>query len=431
MHAKTITKESTFSSKRNIASIAEYKKCLEKFSANFSDEVSLKTQSPIFLDTNILLRYYSISFTARKKLLEFIKTHSKRIIITSQVQFEFLKNREDIIQRFFEQVTTKIPKDFNSEIVNKMKSFLDQHKVVLKDYPFVETGIAKYQGELETLLQKLNDTVEEKRKEHSDLILKDELIDLLITCNLYDGLTSQELEIIKTDFDALSKGITSENSDSFFNKPNSVFPGLGDIKNKPDDPYGDYIIFHEMMKYMMTHDSDVIFLTFDNTKGDWMTKSKLPHIHYLLNTHANTSQLIYIVDAERTLGELLNINIASLVSDAIAESITPITIERLDELSYKMFPKFEKVDFSNRAMEELKLSYNTMEEIERDVVRGFEAVLEYKRIYVPTLNTLGALKTALRIVNSTMTHFISLNGKLKPIGPITLERYKALRPLIK
>ena len=117
-----ITKELSYFSKQNLSSLAKYSECLATYSKNFDNEISLKTKSPIFLDTNVLLRYYSISFTAREKLYDFIHTNKARIILSSQVQYEFLKNREDVIQKFFEQVTNKIPKDFNSDVVNKMKN---------------------------------------------------------------------------------------------------------------------------------------------------------------------------------------------------------------------------------------------------------------------------------------------------------------------
>jgi len=78
---KLVTTDVCFSSKRNPTSLLEYKECLEKYSSNFQKEVSLETDSPIFLDTKVLLRYYSISFTAREKLFEFINLHKNRIML--------------------------------------------------------------------------------------------------------------------------------------------------------------------------------------------------------------------------------------------------------------------------------------------------------------------------------------------------------------
>ena len=166
-----IIKDRNFLTKRGSYTIASYKSCLEKIAIGFDSELSLSTKTPIVLDTSVLLRYYSISFTARLKLKEFIKNNKSRIILTPQVQREFIKNREDVIQKFFEQVTDKIPRDFNIDIVNKMKSFIEQHKTVLKDYPFFETDIIKHKSELEELLKRLNETIEVKRNENKNLVV--------------------------------------------------------------------------------------------------------------------------------------------------------------------------------------------------------------------------------------------------------------------
>lgn len=405
-----INKETSFYAKKSLQSIAKYSECLEKYSKNFAQEISLTSKSQIFLDTNVLLRYYSISFTAREKLFSFIKENSNRIIISSQVQYEFLKNREDVIQRFFEQVTNRIPKDFNSDIVNKMKSFLETHKIVLKDYPFVETGIEKYQVELEKLLKKLNETSEQKRKEHINLIFKDKFLDLLNTCNIIENLSHEEIKSVRDDFDILRKNIKPENVDTVLNKTASIFPGLGDIKGKPEYPYGDFIIFHEMMKYMIETNNDIIFLTFDNTKGDWMTKSKTSYLHYIQNMYANTNQIIYILDAERTLGNILNINIESLVEQET--NTNDITIKSLTKLS-QSHPIFEGVRpgiFTKRFIEELSdAGYNSLSEIEHDLDKGKKAITKYENY--EKFNTLGITRTTLRLVNRNYTHNISIRGE--------------------
>lgn len=148
-----ITTSTSFKSKMKSTSISQFKASMDLYSTNFNDALQLKNDTPIFLDTNILLRYYSISFNAREKLFKFIADNISRIYLSEQVQFEFLKNREDVIGKFFEQVTNKIPKDFTQDILNKIKNFNDQHKVVLKDYPYVEP-------ELKSSIEKLSKTLE-------------------------------------------------------------------------------------------------------------------------------------------------------------------------------------------------------------------------------------------------------------------------------
>jgi predicted nucleic acid-binding protein len=429
---KTITEENSFFAKRTSSSISQYKECIDKYSAEIEKEVSLKTKTLIFLDTNVLLRYYSISFTAREKLFEFLVTNKKRIVVTPQIQIEFIRNREDSIQKFFEQVTSKIPQDFNTDIVNKMKSFSEQNKVVLKDYPFVERGIEEYQAKLEALLKKLNTEVEKKKREHLDLIFKDNLLDFLATCNPCDGLTAEELTLIKRHFDLLTKDINAETVDSLIKKPNGAFPGLGDIKNKPEDPYGDYIIFHEIMKFMMNQNADVIFLTFDNTKGDWMNKNKTPHLHYIQNIYCNTGRILYILDAERSFGELLNINVDSLVSTNEEIPLNSITAESLMKfaLHSPIFDGAKIVPFEDRFIQELQTNgYKYMSEIERDMNKVAYAILQYRKKYT-VLNSIGIIRGGLRIANRNYKFQVnSLDGSIIKIPQESLDEYKKLSEL--
>ncbi|MFD2519211.1 PIN-like domain-containing protein [Salinimicrobium flavum] len=418
--------------KMEINSITNYLECLDLYSANIKDEISFNTNTPIFLDTNILLRYYSISFTAREKLYEFIEENKQRIVLTSQVQYEFLKNRENVIQSFFEQVTNRIPKDFNSEIVNKMKAFLDNHKIVLKDYPFVETEINKHKQKLEILLEKLNETSEEKRINYNDLIIKDKFLKLLESCIIYDDLTEEEIEKIKKDFDTLSNNFSKEGLDSAYNKPNFVFPGMGDIKLKPEDPYGDYIIFHEIMKYSKEKETNTVFLTFDNTKGDWMTKTKKPLLHYVQNMFANTGKILYVLDADRSLGERLKIDIDSLVQiTSTSENENLINVESLKELLLN-HPAFDASQYDEpdiNIVKELNLAgYTKISEIIKDLEFAANAFKQYQSDKTTQFNSIGVLRISLRIANNRYEFHVDKYGNTKNI--LGLDNYADYRKFL-
>lgn len=309
-----IDKDNSYFAKINNHTISDYKKCLDTYFAGVIQEVDLASKTPIFLDTNVLLRYYSISFTARAKLFEFIKNNKDRIYLTYQVQVEYLKNREDLISRFFDEVIPKITNDFNSELINKTNAFSNKHKVVLKDYPFMEAGLNSNIEALKKLDKELNESVKKKQEETQDLLFNDELLALLNECKSLQPLQESELTTIKNDYIFLSKNITQEKLSSFKNKPNATFPGLGDLFKKPDNPYGDFIIYHEIMKFMKSNSSDAVFLTFDTSKSDWIKEDGKPYLHYVQNMYANTDQMLYILDADRTLAEILDVSIESLLS---------------------------------------------------------------------------------------------------------------------
>ena len=71
-----------------------------------------------------------------------------------------------------------------------------------------------------------------------------------------------------------------------------------------------------------------------------MNKNKSPHLHYIQNMYANTGQILYIIDAERAFGELLNIDIDSLVSSEPINVDQTITDENLT-----LFARDSKVFF--------------------------------------------------------------------------------------
>ncbi|WP_294315798.1 PIN-like domain-containing protein [uncultured Chryseobacterium sp.] len=410
-------------------SISTYKEVTKLFSENFEDAIKLKLDIPIFLDTNILLRYYSISFTARNKLFNFLESKKDNIYITGQVQKEFLKNREDIINRYFEQVSKKVPKEFDNEILNKLQNFIEQHKIILKDYPYVERGIEKNKKNLEEIFQKLNKDTEEKYKQFKNLIWEDKFLDLLSELKLSDNLDNNELKLIKSHFDEMRKLIKDNNIDSYLNKSNFVFPGMCDIKEKPDNPYGDYIIFHEVMKFMLKNNSNAIFLTFDNTKGDWMSKNKSTHLHYVHNIYLNTKKILYIVDAERTLKNLLDVNIDSLLINE--NSNNSITIDMIEKI-FNEHEIFEEVTYSKptkKLIKELVINNYTNPDHIIDKLDKIEPIIDIIKKDNPRLNTQGILRYALRIADPNYTKFFQ-NGQITEVSKSFTKFFEKYRLLI-
>lgn len=74
---------------------------LRKYASNFDACSKLEGDLPILLDTNILLGYYGMSQTEKEKLIEFLDKLKDRIILTKQVEEEFLKNRLTVIKKDF------------------------------------------------------------------------------------------------------------------------------------------------------------------------------------------------------------------------------------------------------------------------------------------------------------------------------------------
>ena len=111
------------------------------------------------------------------------------------------------------------------------------------------------------------------------------------------SLNVYETDFLKAEFDTMASTIDPRRTKAELATPYKAFPGLADLKKKPDRPYGDYVILHEMMKYAATNDTDVIFLTCDVDKGDWLTAERRAYPHMIETIHLNVGHAIFILEA--------------------------------------------------------------------------------------------------------------------------------------
>ena len=306
-------KEISFGNKIKELTVTSYVDSLAKYRADLNNALDLKEKIPIFLDTNILLRYYSISFKSRKALLSFLTKHKKQIIITSQVQKEFIKNREDIIERYFEDTLAKLKDNFKDDIINKIKSYTDNNKILLDDFTFLEEKLSKISMEADNTYIQLAKEVEKIKEKLPQTKYEDELLSVIKEMTLLNNLTEEDIKFLHSEFDTLRKNIDVSKIKSEIGKPQRSFPGLGDLIEKPDNPYGDYILYHEMIKYIKTENKNAIFLTYDTTKGDWLKVNKEPHSHYIQSAFLATNQSLFFLDAERFFSTHLKLHFESLV----------------------------------------------------------------------------------------------------------------------
>ncbi|MCH2046532.1 MAG: PIN-like domain-containing protein [Saprospiraceae bacterium] len=209
--------------------LGQYRKDLERIEDLF-------VELPIFLDTNVLLRYYTDPST-RKGFSTFFIQNLASIYLSHQVEIEFSLDERNTVEKLFK-------------------------------------GILYYRQEIP------EDDTKWEAFEHK---------------NVLGTLGRRKIEQLKKEFNSLVK--TASNRE----KSKRVFPGMGDSNRRFKYPYGDFIIFHEMMYFAKEEQKDVLFLTYDTTKGDWLRKSGNVHAHYVENFYLNTGQMLYILDANSIL----------------------------------------------------------------------------------------------------------------------------------
>lgn len=277
---------------------------------------------PIAIDTCVLLELYSISFSERTQFLRFINENAHRIIITSQVQNEYMSHRIDAIQSFIR--TLKDVEDFPKKIQDTLKQTFDtvlsqlksngNRPIVLKDMvdvpehietvrKFIEQNKFKdeFVKEIEETFRPLIESVKigvDHSLEKAVYELTDPVLAALSKTTILSDLLDEERKFLKGRYDELLCEF-NKNKDSVQKKELFAFPGCGDRKKSKDgrDPYGDFFIYHELLSYMWQYNKDVVFLTNDVTKSDWIKSDGKPFNHYIVDTFVNTGHMIYILNA--------------------------------------------------------------------------------------------------------------------------------------
>ena len=261
-----IKKGFSFNSIEDNTGLPDYQTAITYYANNLPSAIALDKNIPIFLDTNVLLRGYTVSPERRALLYQFFLERQDQIVITKQVQEEFIRNRKKV-----------------------RTSYANLPAAQLSD---VSDTLANLLLELKT----------ESEETENSKIAKDELLDLFSNFEQIDNLSASEKSFLMKEFDFLSSTFNSQESKE--DALGKTFPGRGDILEKPTFPYGDYFIYHELLKYVYEHNQDVVFLTFDVAKGDWLPSNKKPYAHYIYKTFVLNEKVIFINSANKFFEEL-------------------------------------------------------------------------------------------------------------------------------
>lgn len=342
-----ISEDFSFQIGKNV-SINETNKILKEYHSKFSDAQEFKLNIPIFLDTNILLNYYGMSKLNKSDLKKFFKDNLKFIHITKQIEKEFQRNRISTIQDYFDELD-KIRHNFKTDlkegIKNKFNNLL-QSKIVEMDYPELMESFKKIYENLKNdlfenseLEELVNSKIATSKKEQSDLEYLDPILDIYKEFSITDELEEEEKKFLDLKYLQFSSEY-KEQKESV--KWKYSFPGCGEKKEK--DLIGDFLIFHEIIKFMKVNNTDVIFLTRDVTKSDWLQKNRNQFIHYIENVYKLTGHLLFIFDATDLLSKISFENIYKIDVKEFGEKsdIHELYIKRYQLIVESVFKYFQK-----------------------------------------------------------------------------------------
>jgi len=399
--------------------------CIERYKAYLEAARRLQDDFPIFLDTNVLLGYYLMPVMARRALYRFLQTAHERIFITDQVKREFLRHHRTVKKNYQQQLTLETTATRHRALMTMLSDYQYENEDVLAAYPDFEQGLESIIADDAALLERMQILDALRIKTGQEFLDKEDIIDLLDTFQQLPSLTNREFKFLKREFDqlkapvlAFDKGTMEHAVDAYLYKhPNQVFPGIGDIKNKPKHPYGDYCIFHEMMRWqaalVTTH--PLVFLTNDVTKRDWVNREHQAYVHYLEVMQLNTQEVFYILHSETIFTNVLGIDCAHLVlKDEIwedvesavleakqkeeTERITPTTIQQLlVELYPTRTPVDEPLDFWEAVIEDIQDDFGitTLYALKIDALEGYSLLIKEELRRFEIYDQLDALEKTL------------------------------------
>jgi len=337
-----ICSDNIFSTQKSF-SILISQTALKKYTNGLERALNFEENIPIFLDTNVLLDYYKISFTEREELSKFFTQNKDRIFITKQIEQEFLRHRIDHIRSYLKSLDEFVNsyKNIKSEIerlkngeIKGFDYYVDNNVILKNDYQDLRTELKNFNDTIKEKLKALfsesdfeeqilekEKKIEEIRKRlegQADIERIDPLLEIVAEFKVTDELSKEEFECIKLQFDSLNDKYQTVKSDQNFNWK-YTFPGCGD---KKDDPYGDFIIYHEIIKYLKNNNCDAVYLTNDVEKNDWLLRKKaelIPYTHYIINTFSLTENTLFIFHAK----------------DKIRVSYSPIYVDKAEQAELK------------------------------------------------------------------------------------------------
>lgn len=229
------------------------KKGFPGYFANNNDDLDKLWDECLFiLDANVLLSLYRYSDSTRSDLLNVFDSLSSRLWIPHQVAQEYLTNRLNVIG---EQVKTYDDTVKKADALKKALENANQH-------PFVKTDTLSTCNTIFTLL---TDELTENRQTHEKRISSDEIKDYLEI--LFDKRVGEEYS--REQIEAILISGKSRYDEK-------IPPGYCDAKKGGDSllfadkcrPYGDYIVWLQIIDKANIDKKPVIFVTGD-VKDDW------------------------------------------------------------------------------------------------------------------------------------------------------------------
>lgn len=230
-------------------------------------EEKLWSEAIFVFDTSSICALYNLKADSQKIVADILNKLKDRIWIPAQVKYEYLKNREKVIDN-------PVNECYNDpHIVKTGHQFVNNFSDFLKDnenndyHPYIkDDSFHELTQKRDVLKKTIEEIIELIKKEKKDRIseiqsikINDCIKDTFLTLKCGQAFSFNEI-----------LGIIQEGE---FRYRNTIPPGYKDKDTKQGSQiYGDLIIWKEILRYACQENKSVIFVC-DDVKEDWLQKN--------------------------------------------------------------------------------------------------------------------------------------------------------------
>ena len=227
-----------------------YRENLKDFKTVFKS-----SEIPIALDANVLLQLYRISSAERNVFLQFLQNNSKRIIIPSQVQIEYLRHRITEIRKVRKaiKVLSSEYEKFYSDFL-KFRDKFDEQMCQFKNKPLVK-DMQEVEDKIDEMLDFIGSTFPKDFMEKTSPQIQEVKVKLLegIERSMFNAIsetedvvlaavskstlllerTKEEISFLEDKYKELQTIYETHKQDKE-NKDLYTYPGSGDWRKEKD-----------------------------------------------------------------------------------------------------------------------------------------------------------------------------------------------------
>jgi hypothetical protein bacD2_01168 len=354
---------------------------------NQNEEEVFKKAILIF-DTSALLELYFFNKTIAIEILQkTTEIFEERVFITEQILFEYLKNREKVIEKpliLYDKLMDKksdygyIVKIMDKivEVEDEMNKKIDKIDGIVQTFKEICSKKDKHPFLSQEIIEKISTFVKEysNKLKNTDIKIKERIGEIKsLASEEIKGRKEEIKKIINNDDikDIIDKKFKKGESYTYsdlmdimkegeFRYSNSIPPGYEDKEKKGFQKYGDLIIWKQIIQICEKEDKDCIFISNDK-KEDWDDKelSGSPRLELIKEFNEITMKMFYkynlkdfIYKMNSYFPSFIDIKSIEIIDEyylgkILKDDIENFSDEFLNEIRDKIVDRFIDEDYFN------------------------------------------------------------------------------------